>query len=225
MPPAPPSVQAHPSPQQVLDGARQLGVLIDGAQAAQLVAYLVCLERWNRVHALSAWKLPTDLLVHHVLDSMTLVGPLSRYGAGKPLRILDAGSGAGFPAVVLAVSRAEWSVTAVDAVAKKVAFIQQATMEAGIGNLSARHARLEELQVAKPFDVVVSRAFASLDRFVALTEHLLAPDGVWVAQKGRRSNDETIDLRKGVEVFHVEPVTVPGLEAERHLVWMRRDRR
>ena len=210
------------SQQQVFEGAQRLGLLIDGGQADQLLTYLACLQRWNAVHALSAWRRPADLLVHHVFDSMTLVGPLSRYAAGKPLRILDAGSGPGFPAAVLAVLRPDWAVTAVDAVAKKVAFVRQAATEAGIGNLSGQHARLESLRVPGPFDVVVSRAFTSLDRFVALTGHLLKSDGVWVAQKGRRSNDEMNELREGVEVFHVEPVTVPGLAAERHLVWMRR---
>lgn len=207
---------------RLLDAARRLGLGIEPAQASQMLAYLACLQRWNNVHSLSAWKSPQDLLVHHVLDSLTLVAPLSRlFGTGL-LRVLDAGSGPGFPAAVLAAMRREWSVTAVDAVAKKVAFIRQAAAEAGLGNLTALHARLEDLETTTLFDVIVSRAFTSLDRFASFTDHLLRPGGVWVAQKGRVPDDEIARLRRDLRVFHVEPVTVPGLDAERHLIWMDR---
>jgi 16S rRNA (guanine527-N7)-methyltransferase len=204
------------------DAARSLGLALEPAQASQLLAYLACLQRWNNVHSLSAWKSASDLLVHHVFDSLTLVAPLSRFFSSGALRVLDAGSGPGFPAAVLAATRREWSVTAVDAVAKKVAFIRQAAAEARLGNLAAVHARLEDLKAAELFDVVVSRAFASLDRFTAVTDHLLKPGGVWVAQKGRVPDDEVVHLRDDLRVFHVEPVTVPGLNAQRHLIWMDR---
>ena len=207
---------------QLLDGARQMGLAVSPTQAAQLLAYLACLERWNGVHSLSAWTRPTDLMVQHVLDSMTLVGPLERFAQGRPLRILDAGSGPGFPAAVLAAMRPEWHVTAVDAVAKKVAFVRQAAAEAAIGNLVATHSRLEGFHPPRLFDVAVSRAFASLQRFAVVTEHLIGATGVWVAQKGQVPVDELRRLGKVVEVFHVEHVTVPGLAAERNLVWMRR---
>lgn len=208
--------------QRLSSGAGQLGLSIDGAQTARLVAYLACLERWNKVYNLSAWKRPADLVAHHLLDSMTLVGPLRGYAAGRRLRVLDAGSGAGFPAAVLAIMNPDWTITAVDAVSKKMAFVQQAAAETGIGNLRVRHGRLEDLGSSDSSDLVVSRAFASLDRFVAVTKHLVAPGGVWVAQKGRLPKTEMAELSGGIEVFHVEPVTVPGLAAERHLVWMRR---
>jgi len=202
--------------------ARQLEPSIADLQVKQLIAYLECLHRWNGVHSLSAWKDPSDLLVHHVFDSMSLVGPLQRFAEGRPLRVLDAGSGPGFPAVVLAVMSPSWSVTAVDAVAKKVAFVRQAAAESGIFNLVGSHARLEDMPSSKPFDVVVSRAFGSLDHFTAQTSHLLASGGVWVAQKGRVPTEEMAQLRTDRQVFHVEPVTVPGLDAERHLVWLRK---
>jgi 16S rRNA (guanine527-N7)-methyltransferase len=118
--------------------------------------------------------------------------------------------------------RPDWSVTAVDAVAKKVAFIRQAATEAGMTNLIGLHARLEDLVPSTPYDIVVSRAFGSLETFAAQTHHLLAREGVWVAQKGHLPDEEIKALRKDFEVFHVEPVTVPELDAERHLVWMRR---
>ena len=207
---------------RLLDAARRLGLAIEPAQASQMLAYLACLQRWNSVHSLSAWKSAPDLLVHHVLDSLTLVAPLSRFFGTGPLRVLDAGSGPGFPAAVLAAMRREWSVTAVDAVAKKVAFIRQAVAETGLGNLTALHARPEDLETTTLFDVIVSRAFASLDRFASVTDHMLRPGGVWVAQKGHVPDDEIARLRRDLRVFHVEPVTVPGLDAERHLIWMDR---
>jgi len=208
--------------QRLVSGAQQLGLAIDEVQASQLLAYLACLDRWNRVHNLSAQAPPSHFMVQHVFDSMTLVGPLTRHAKGKPLRVLDAGSGAGFPAVVVAALRPGWVVAAVDAVAKKVAFVRQAAAEAGIANLSAHHARLEQLQPLDGFDVVVSRAFASLDKLIASTGHLLAHNGVWVAMKGRVPSDEFARLKEGVKVFHVEPVTVPELNVERNLIWMRR---
>jgi len=204
------------------EGARRLELTIDDSQVKQLIAYLERLHQWNVVHSLSAWKHPSDLLVHHVFDSMSLVGPLGRFAESRRLRILDAGSGPGFPAVVVAVMNPSWSVTAVDAVAKKVAFVRQAATESGIPNLAGSHARLEGMLPAKPFDVVVSRALGSLDHFTAQTRHMLAPSGVWIAQKGRLPREEMAQLRDDLQVFHVEPVTVPGLDAERHLVWMRK---
>ena len=207
---------------RLLDGARQLGQPIEENQASQLLAYLASLQRWNAVHSLSAWRTPSDFLVHHVFDGLALVGPLTRLAKGKPLQVLDAGSGAGFPAVVLAAMRPQWVVTAVDAVAKKVAFIRQAAADAAISNLTAVHSRLEEFSPAARFDVIVSRAFSSLDHLAAVTRHLLSPDGVWVAQKGRVPEAEMAALGHEQRVFHVEPVTVPELEARRHLVWMRK---
>jgi 16S rRNA (guanine527-N7)-methyltransferase len=208
--------------QRLRSGARQLDLPINDGQVEQLLAYLAQLDRWNGVHSLSAWKTQADFLMHHVFDSMTLIGPLARFVDDRRLRILDAGSGPGFPASALASMQPTWSVTAVDAVAKKVAFIRQAATEAGITNLIGVHARLEDLVPLTPYDIVVSRAFGSLDTFAAQTHRLLAPEGVWVAQKGRVPDEEIKALRADFQVFHVEPVTVPGLDVERHLVWMRR---
>jgi 16S rRNA (guanine527-N7)-methyltransferase len=201
-------------------GAAQLELPIEDAQARQLLAYIAHLDRWNGVHSLSAWKNPSDFLVHHVFDSMTLVNPLGRFARGRPLHVLDAGSGPGFPAAVLATMRPDWSVVAVDAVGKKVAFVRQAAAEAGIPNLVGLHARLEDLVRPTPFDIVVSRAFGSLDSLAKQTSHLLAPEGIWVAQKGRVPKEEMARLRGDFQVFHVEHVTVPELDVERHLVWM-----
>jgi 16S rRNA (guanine527-N7)-methyltransferase len=203
------------------DGVRQLGLSIDGVQVNQMLTYLELLNRWNGVHSLSAWRSPSDLLLHHALDSMTLVGPLRRYAGDRSLRILDAGSGPGFPAAVLAIMCPAWSVTAVDAVAKKIAFVRQAATESGVLNLVGLHARFQEVSKANPFDVVVSRALGSLGTLASQTRHMLAPGGVWIAQKGRPPEQEISELAQDFQVFHVEHVTVPGLDAQRCLVWMK----
>ena len=158
--------------------------------------------------------------MQHLLDSLSIVAPLARHAGGRPLRLLDVGSGGGLPAVVLAIARPDWQVTSVDAVAKKAGFIRQAGLELSLANLSSVHSRVEDL-APQSADVIVSRAFASLADFATLTRQHLAPGGVWVAMKGRRPEDELAVLDADVDVFHVEPLTVPGLNADRHLIWMR----
>jgi len=130
------------------------------------------------------------------------------------------GSGGGLPGVVIAIGCPDIDVTCVDAVGKKAAFVQQVAGALGLSNLHGRHGRVEA--IAGPFDVVTSRAFASLADFTAWSDGALAEGGVWLAMKGRRPDDEIAALPPAVTVFHVEPLTVPGLEAERCLVWLRR---
>lgn len=140
-------------------------------------------------------------------------------------RLLDVGSGGGLPGVVLAIMRPHWTICCVDAVAKKAGFIRQVAAELHLPNLRSLHARVESLNsdlVGPGFDIVTSRAFASLADFCRLTAALLAPTGVWVAMKGKRPADEIASVPAGVEVFHVEQLRVPSLGAQRCLVWMRR---
>jgi 16S rRNA (guanine527-N7)-methyltransferase len=134
--------------------------------------------------------------------------------------VLDVGSGAGLPGIVLATMRPAWSVECVDAVAKKAAFVRQAVGELGLSNMRVHHARVEQLRPAS-HDLIVSRAFASLRDFVALTRPQLDARGSWLAMKGRRPDAEIAELPATVDVFHVEQITVPGLAAQRCLVWMR----
>jgi 16S rRNA (guanine527-N7)-methyltransferase len=142
-----------------------------------------------------------------------------------PLRVLDVGSGGGLPGAVWAIARPAWSITCLDAVAKKAAFVRQVAAELSLPSLSAVHARVEAWRPTRPlppdFHLVTSRAFASLADFCAGTRHLLAPGGVWVAMKGRRPDDEIRALPSDVDVFHVEPLVLPGLDLQRCLVWMR----
>ena len=200
------------------------------AVEAQLEAYLSMLERWNAVFNLTAVRDRQAMRRQHLADCLAVVGPLRRElsacegGPSVARRILDVGSGGGLPGVVLALAEPTWEVTCVDAVGKKAAFIQQVAAELGLPNLRSVHSRVEKLRLP-PFDAVVSRAFASLGDFVRWTRHALVPGGRWMAMKGRNPLDEVADLPAGVQVFHVEPLEVPGLDAERCLIWLREDAR
>jgi 16S rRNA (guanine527-N7)-methyltransferase len=202
-------------------------------QERQLLNYVDLIQKWNKVYNLTAVRDPAEMLTHHLLDSLAIVAPLRRHTHCQSARVLDVGSGAGLPGTVLAIVCPELTVTCVDTVAKKAAFIQQAAVTLKLPNLRGVHARVEELKT-EPFDIVTSRAFSSLIDFVTLTRfHVKQPAldiaagqtgegaGVWMAMKGKHPADELAALPKDVEVFHVEPLDVPGLGAERCLVWMR----
>ena len=191
--------------------------------ASQLEAYLGLLARWNAAYNLTGLRDPAQMRSHHLADCLAVVEPLRRrLGEGAAARILDVGSGGGLPGVVLAIVEPAWDVTCVDAVGKKAAFVRQVASELGVPNLHAEHVRIEAMK-ADPFDVITSRAFASLADFAALTRHLLsASGGVWMAMKGKAPEDEIAALPPDIEAFSVEPLQVPGLNAERCLVWMRR---
>jgi len=204
----------------LVQGAAQLGVTLSELQVDQLTRYLHMMAQWGRVYNLTAILEPQAMLTHHVLDSLAVVPHLDAHLNSAPVpHIVDVGSGAGLPGVVLAVTRPNWHITCVDAVAKKAAFVQQVAAALGLANLTGVHSRVEALRLTA--DVVVSRAFASLTDFVACTEHLLKPSGVWLAMKGQEPRGEIEALPSATEVFHVEPLTVPALQAERCLVWMR----
>ena len=205
--------------ERLRQGAAALGLALDEAAQTRLLAYLDLLAKWNRVYNLTALRDPVQMLTHHLLDSLAVVAPLRRHTQGRPARLLDVGSGGGLPGVVIAICCPEIAVICVDAVAKKAAFVQQAAGELGLGNLVGRHARVEA--VCEPFDIIVSRAFASLTDFVNWSRGALAEQGVWLAMKGKRPDDEIAALSAGAAVFHVEPLQVPGLDAERCLVWLR----
>jgi 16S rRNA (guanine527-N7)-methyltransferase len=201
-------------------GLQALGLVLDTIANDRLIAYVDLLTRWNRVYNLTAVRDPAQMLTQHLLDSLAVVGPLQRERP-VPARLLDVGSGAGLPGVVIAIVLPAWQVVCIDAVAKKTRFVQQVATELGLANLAAEHGRVEAATSAAPFDVITSRAFAALSDFVALTESRLADDGVWMAMKGRRPDDE-ISALPTTMVARVEPLQVPGLNAERCLVWLKR---
>jgi 16S rRNA (guanine527-N7)-methyltransferase len=198
-----------------------LNLAVDDQALDKLLSYLALLQRWNATYNLTAVREPQEMLTQHLADCLAMVGPLRReLGHGTSRRLLDVGSGGGLPGVVLAVLEPAWSVTCVDTVGKKAAFIRQAGVELGLRNLQAEHSRVESLK-ALPFDLITARAFASLPDLVRLTRQLLASRGVWAAMKGKVPEAELAALPSGIAVFHVEPLAVPGLDAERCLIWMR----
>jgi 16S rRNA (guanine527-N7)-methyltransferase len=204
-------------------GLSALGLSLSDAQVRQLLDYQSLIGKWNKVYNLTAVRDPAEMLTHHLLDSLAAVAPLQRHVQGRGLTaasLLDVGSGAGLPGVVLAICCPNLAVTCVDTVGKKAAFIKQAALALGLGNLTGLHARVETL--TQPFDVICSRAFASLADFTSWSQAALAPGGVWMALKGKHPAEELALLPPGVAVFHVEPLTVPGLDAERCIIWLQK---
>ena len=202
--------------------AAELALPLSPAETDTLIAYLALLQRWNATYNLTAVRDPAQMLTQHVADCLALMTPLRRHVGANPgsARLLDVGSGGGLPGILIATMNPGIDVTCVDTVGKKAAFIRQAAGELRLKNLHAEHARVEQLR-CEPFDVITSRAFSSLADFVKLTVHLRANSGVWLAMKGKHPADELTELPATVEVFHVEQLIVPGLDAERCLVWMR----
>lgn len=215
-------------PQAILRaGCADLGLSLSEHQIAQLLQFMALLHKWNAVYNLTAVRDPREMLTHHLLDSLAGVAALQRYMAQQHAqtpsiaveRVLDVGSGGGLPGVVFAICCPSVHVSCVDTVAKKTAFIQQVAAHLKLGNLHGLHARVQT--ITTPFDVVSCRAFASLADFSHWSRAALAPGGVWLAMKGKTPDEEIAQLAADVHVFHVEPLHVPGLAAQRCVVWMR----
>jgi 16S rRNA (guanine527-N7)-methyltransferase len=211
---------------QLQTGADALGLGLNDAQVTLLMDFLALLQKWNRVYNLTAVRDPQEMLTHHLLDSLAAVASLRRHvatlaGEGKgAVRLLDVGSGGGLPGVVFAICCPDVDVSCVDTVGKKAAFIQQAAVSLKLRNLHGIHARVETLTT--PFDIISCRAFASLPDFVTWSRAaLVAPQGVWLAMKGKHPEDEITALPADVAVFHVEQLAVPGLDVERCIIWMK----
>ena len=208
-------------------GLLALELPLDDVQIGRLLDYLELIQKWTKVYNLTAVRDPAEMLTHHLLDSLAAIGPLRRQVAAMPalagqtkIRLLDVGSGAGLPGAVIAICCPEFVVDCVDTVGKKAAFIQQVAVSLKLPNLRGVHARVENL--TQQYDIVSSRAFASLVDFTSWSVAALAEQGAWMGMKGKHPADEMAALRNTVEVFHVEPLVVPGLDAERCIVWMRR---
>jgi 16S rRNA (guanine527-N7)-methyltransferase len=220
----------HPLKNGLQKGLADLGLDLDESRQSQLLAYLDLIAKWTQVYNLTAVRDAHEMLTYHLLDSLAVVLPLRRAlaematlpegsGARTSFRLLDVGAGAGLPGVVIAITCPEVAVTCVDTVAKKAAFVQQVAVTLKLPNLKGLHARVETL--TEHYDVVCSRAFASLKDFTTWSRTALAPNGVWLAMKGKHPDAELAELPKDIQVFHVEPLKVPGLDAERCIVWMR----
>lgn len=207
-------------------GLKSLKLDLLPSQVDALLAYMALIQKWNKVYNLTALRSSEGMLTHHLLDSLSVVLPLRSQLAALGLeqgKLLDVGSGGGLPGVVLAIVMPQWRITCVDTVAKKAAFVQQVSASLGLTNLRGLHARVESLRVdaGEGFDVAASRAFASLPDFVNWSTEALLPHGVWMAMKGKLPTEEMAALPTHAQVFHVEPLHVPGLDAERCVVWMR----
>ena len=203
-----------------------LGVDLTAADREKLLAYMSLIQRWTQVYNLTAVRDTREMFTHHLLDCLAVIQPLrhsvAASGEGAP-RVLDVGSGAGLPGVVIAALNPSWQVTCVDAVAKKAAFIRQAAAELALPNLHGVHGRVEAAGTFRSpqFDLITSRAFASIKDFVTLTRPLLSPHGQWAAMKAKLSTQEREEVPADVEMFHVEQLDVPTLNETRCLVWLK----
>ena len=201
-----------------------LGLSLSEAQVGALMDYLALIQKWTKVYNLTAVRDPVEMLTHHLLDSLVVINPLRKQLAALAptqarRRLLDVGSGAGLPGIVIAICCPDIVVDCVDTVGKKAAFIQQVAATLKLPNLRGLHARVENL--TDKYDVISSRAFASLVDFTSWSVQALAEQGVWMGMKGKHPVDEMAALPSSVQVFHVEQLVVPGLDAERCIVWMR----
>ncbi|BEV73047.1 16S rRNA (guanine(527)-N(7))-methyltransferase RsmG [Paludibacterium sp. THUN1379] len=196
-------------------GLEHIGLELSARQLASLDAYLALLAKWNQTYNLTAVRETARMVSYHLLDSLTLVPHLQ-----GGTRLLDVGSGGGMPGIPAAIARPDLQVVVLDANHKKTTFLRQAAIELKLPNVEVVTERVELFQPEQKFDRITSRAFAELGEFVKLTRHLLAEDGQFVAMKGVYPYEEIAQLPADITVSEVVPVSVPGLDAERHLVRM-----
>jgi 16S rRNA (guanine527-N7)-methyltransferase len=196
-------------------GIAEMGLDVSAEVQQKLLAYLALLQKWNKVYNLTAVRDPNEMVTLHLLDSLSVLPYV------KAKNLLDVGSGGGLPGVVLAMCLPSLQVTTIDTVQKKAIFMRQVKGELGLDNLQVVHARVESFKPAEKFELIISRAFSELALFVKLTNNLLAQNGQWLAMKGQVPHDEldTLALESlNIKVQKIIPLTVAGLDAERHLV-------
>jgi 16S rRNA (guanine527-N7)-methyltransferase len=199
--------------QQLQRGLGELGIGYEGSILERLLRYLDLLQKWNRVYNLTAVREPELMVTHHVLDSLSIVP----FVAGAQT-LLDVGSGAGLPGIPLAIALPKLAVTLMDSSHKKASFLRQAQLELELANVKVVNQRVETWQAEEKFDVVVSRAFSDLPEFVRLAGHLCQPAGAVLAMKGLYPHEELARIPAGYAVKEVAEITVPALDAHRHLV-------
>jgi 16S rRNA (guanine527-N7)-methyltransferase len=203
---------------QVLkNGVAALDLGLSEAQQEKLLDYLALLNKWNKVYNLTAVRDPMEMMTLHVLDSLAAVPAFK--GAQN---VLDVGAGGGLPGMVLAITRPDMKVSMIDIVHKKTAFLNQVKAELELGNVTVYTKKVQDLQVKTPFDVITSRAFADLSDFVTWSGHLLAEGGQFIALKGTAPAEERERLPEPWKVNELQPLNVPGLDAQRHLVFIGR---
>lgn len=207
--------------QILASGVAQQTVPLSQSQIDALMDYLALLAKWNRTYNLTAVRDPVQMVTQHLLDSLAI---LPAFEGVKNL--LDVGSGGGLPGMVLAIwareSAQDMRISMIDTVSKKTAFLTQVKAELGLTDVTVHTGRVEQLQVARKFDVITSRAFADLADFVNWSGHLLAEEGRFIAMKGVQSELEESGLPAGWVITARTPLSVPGLNAERHLITIER---
>jgi 16S rRNA (guanine527-N7)-methyltransferase len=207
------------TPQAALDrGLGELALELPAGARDKLLQYVQLLAKWNRTYNLTAIRDPLQMVSHHLLDSLAVVPHLPM---GEGAALADVGSGGGLPGIPLAIARPEWRVALNDTSEKKSAFLRQAAIELRLGNVEVQQGRVEAWRPAPPFRVVISRAFAEIAQFIALSRHLVAPWGTLAAMKGTHPGEELANLPPGCSCEAIIPLVVPQLAAERHLVLCR----
>ncbi|WP_028103383.1 16S rRNA (guanine(527)-N(7))-methyltransferase RsmG [Pseudoduganella violaceinigra] len=199
------------------NGVDKLDLGLDEAQQEKLLDYLALLNKWNKVYNLTAVRDPMEMMTLHVLDSLAAVPAFK-----DAQNVLDVGAGGGLPGVVLAIARPDMKVSMIDIVHKKTAFLNQVKAELELGNVTVYTKKVQELQVKTPYDVITSRAFADLSDFVNWSGHLLAEGGQFIALKGTAPAEERERLPDPWKVNELQPLQIPGLDAQRHLVFIGR---
>ncbi len=208
----------RPALAQILaNGLAELQLNLNDKQQEQLLDYLALLFKWNAVYNLTSVRDPMQMMTHHVLDSLAAVSSFN--GASN---VLDVGAGGGLPGMVLAISRPDVKVSMIDTVHKKTAFLTQVKAELGLANVTVYTMKVQDLQPPQQFDVITSRAFADLSDFVNWSGHVLAEGGQFIALKGTAPPEEQERLPQQWKVTELRPITVPGLQAERHLVFIQK---
>ena len=200
----------------LIAAAAAIGIAVSAPQVTQLLGYLSLLEKWNRTYNLTAVRMRDQMLSRHIVESLSILPFLS----GQ--RRLDVGTGAGLPGIPLAIVDPETRYTLLDSNGKKTRYLKQLVYDMGLNQVTVLDTRVEQWQPDQPFDVIVSRAFATLNKMVTLSEHLLSANGVWQAMKGEYPEEECNALPDSVSVESIERLQVPGLNEERHLVTIRK---
>ena len=200
------------------DGIAEMNLAVDAAQQDKLMAYLQLMHKWNSVYNLTSLRDPMQMVTHHLLDSLAAVPAFA--GARN---VLDVGAGGGLPGIVLAITRPDMKLAMIDTVHKKTAFLTQVKAELGLANATVHTMKVQDLTVREKFDVITSRAFADLSDFINWSGHLLAEGGKFIALKGTAPSEERERVPAEWRVSDLQPLQVPRLGAERHLVYVERN--
>jgi 16S rRNA (guanine527-N7)-methyltransferase len=198
-------------------GLSALELDADIATRARLTQYIALLDKWNRTHNLTAIRDREQMVTHHLLDSLAVLGHLPKQA---DLRVLDIGSGGGLPGIPLAIARQDWRIVLLDSNHKKATVLRQAANELKLANVEVCAVRVQDYVADLLFDVVISRAFSDLATFAAVARRLVVPGGRLVAMKGLFPHEELRELPPDILVAEVPAIRVPGLAVQRHLVIM-----